>query len=95
MPSTMPDKKGLSLRGIGKRIFMNPIENPVKSITAIKPLNVLESPKSLLLSSFRWKSMGFVRNSKRLYLIIKKWCSNPAINNGNVNSKISFNNIWL
>jgi len=92
-PSSMPDKKELSLRGIPKRAFMTSIENPVKMMTVIKPLNVLESPKNLLSLSFRWKSIGLARNSKRWYLIIKKWCSNPAINNGSVKSTVSFNSI--
>ena len=89
----MPDKKELSFRGIPKKVFMAIMENPVKRITVIRPLNVLESPKNLLLPNFRLKSIGLVRHSKRLYLIIKKWCSNPAINNGSVKSMVSFNNI--
>ena len=89
----MPDKKELSFRGIPKKVFMATIENPVRRITVIKPLNVLEFPKNLLLPNFRRKSMGLARNSKRLYLIIKKWCNSPAINNGNVKSMVSFNSI--
>lgn len=92
-PSSMPDKKELSLRGIPRRAFVATIENPVKRMTVIKPLNVLESPKNLLLPNFRWKSIGLARNLKRLYLIIKKWCSIPAINNGSMKSVVSFNSI--
>lgn len=68
----MPDKKELSLSGIPRNVFMDHIKNPVRRVMVINPLNVLESPKSLLLPTLRLKSTGFVNEGKRSFLIMKK-----------------------